>query len=351
MSDASDRSWDEPGFRYVSNASPREIADRLLDAESVLILTHHKPDGDALGTCLALHRGLEARQVHSEIVISGPIDPNLLSLTIPTDHLERFENLETLETRPEPSLIAVVDTGAWTQLEAFGDWLRSRTDRIVGIDHHARGGSVAGQRIVDTTCASATQALVPVLDALEVDLSVNRIAEALFLGLATDTGWFRFSSAGPDVYRLAARLMEAGADKDLIYATVEQNATPSRFAMLARALGSLRFIDHGAVAVMRLGLADFADTGANLEELAGIVNTPLEIGSVQASVLLTQAEAGRTKMSFRSKPPGESGTFIDVNELAARFGGGGHVHAAGARVDVDLDEAFQQLEQELQGSG
>ena len=351
MSDASEHPWDEPGFSYVSNASPQEIADRLGGAESVLILTHHKPDGDALGTSLALHRGLESKGIHSEIVISGPIDPNLLTLTIPTDRLERLENLKSLEDQPEPSIIAVVDTGAWTQLEAVGEWLRSRTDRIVGIDHHARGGSVAGQRIVDTSCASATQTLVPVLDALEVDLSTNRIAEALFLGLATDTGWFRFSSAGPEVYRLAARLMEAGADKDSIYATVEQNASPSRFAMLARALGSLRFIDHGAVAVMKLGLEDFADTGANLEELAGIVNTPLEIGSVRASVLLTEAEAGRTKMSFRSKPPGESGSFIDVNELAARFGGGGHVHAAGARVDADLDGAFKQLEQKLHGSG
>ena len=349
MSDAPEHPWDDPGFSYVSNATPRELAGRLRAAESVLIVTHHKPDGDALGTSLALHRGLESIGVRSEIVISGPIDPNLLALTIPADRVERLENLESLDERPEPSLIAVVDTGAWTQLESLGDWLRARTDRVIGIDHHARGGSVAGERIVDTSCASATQVLVPVLDALDVDLATDRIAEALFLGLATDTGWFRFSSAGPEVYRLAARLMEAGADKDAIYETVEQNASPSRFAMLARALGSLRFIDHGAVAVMTLGLADFADTGANLEELAGIVNEPLRIGSVRASILLTEAESGRTKMSFRSKPPNESGSFIDVNELAARFGGGGHVHAAGARVDADLDEAFRQLEGKLEG--
>ena len=154
MSDASQHPWDEPGFTYVSNASPEEIAARLRGADSVLILTHHKPDGDALGTSLALHRGLESRGVRSEIVISGPIDPNLLSLTIPGDRLERLENLGSLDDRPEPSLIAVVDTGAWTQLEAVADWLRSRTDRIVGIDHHARGGSVAGQRIVESHSTS-----------------------------------------------------------------------------------------------------------------------------------------------------------------------------------------------------
>lgn len=343
MSNAVEHPWDEPGFLYQSNASPEELAGRLRTAGSVLILTHHKPDGDALGTSLGLHRGLREIGVASEIVLSGPIDPNLLTVTTDSDRVERLESLGGLEGRPEPDLIAVVDTGAWTQLEAVGEWLRSRTDRIIGIDHHARGGSVAGSRVVDTRCASATQALVPILDALGVDLARQGIAEALFLGLATDTGWFRFSSAGPDVYRLAARLMESGADKDAIYARVEQNATPSRFAMVARALGSLTFADHGAMAVMRLGLEDFAETGANMEELAGIVNEPLEIGSVRASVLLTEAEAGLTKLSFRSKPDTDGRGFVDVNELAARFGGGGHVHAAGARIKTELDEALEKL--------
>lgn len=345
MSQAVEHPWDDPGFVYESNVTPESLAEAFRAAADVLILTHQKPDGDALGTALGLHRGLRQVGVSSRVRLSGPIDPNLLSMSGPDDRVDRVEQVP--EGAPpvdgEPDLVAIVDTGAWTQLDPFTDWLRARTDRIVGIDHHARGGSVAGRRVVDVRCASATQTLVPVLDALGVDLAKDRIAEALFLGLATDTGWFRFSSAGPDVYRLAARLMECGADKDAIYARIEQNATPARFAMLARALGSLVYAGHGAVAVMRLSLEDFAETGANMEELAGIVNTPLEIGSVRASVLLTQAEQGRTKMSFRSKPGIEGGPFIDVNELAARFGGGGHVHAAGARQDADLAEATKRL--------
>ncbi|MEE2972388.1 MAG: DHH family phosphoesterase [Planctomycetota bacterium] len=350
MSRAVEHPWDEPGFTYESNATAEEIAARLQAAGSVLILTHHKPDGDALGTSLALHRGLRQRGVASVVVLSGPIDPNLLTMVDDRDRIERIEEIGSLESRPDPDLVAVVDTGAWTQLETVGPWLRSRRDRTVGIDHHARGGSVAGLRVVDTSCASATQALVPVLDALGVDLNTDRIAEALLLGLATDTGWFRFSSAGPEVYRLAARLMESGADKDAIYARVEQNASPARFAMLARALGSLSFADRGAMAVMRLGLEDFAETGANLEELAGIVNEPLEIGSVRGSVLLTEAEAGKTKLSFRSKPDTDGRGFIDVNELAARFGGGGHVHAAGARIELELDAAVERLLSEFDRS-
>jgi phosphoesterase RecJ-like protein len=346
VSQAVEHPWDDPGFVYESNATPAEIADRLRTGGDVLILTHQKPDGDALGTALGLHRGLRQVGVASRVLLSGPIDANLLSMVHADDRVDRVEQVPE-DKRPvpgEPDLVVIVDTGAWTQLDPFTEWLRPRVDRIIGVDHHARGGSVAGMRVVDVRCASATQALVPVLDALGVDLCGDRIAEALFLGLATDTGWFRFSSAGPEVYRLAARLMECGADKDAIYARIEQNATPARFAMIARALGSLTYADHGAIAMMRLGLEDFAETGANMEELAGIVNTPLEIGSVRASVLLTQAEQGRTKLSFRSKPGIDGGSFVDVNELAARFGGGGHVHAAGARIDADLAEAVARVQ-------
>ena len=148
MSGAKEHPWDEPGFEYVSNATPAEIADRLLAAGSVVIVTHHKPDGDALGTSLGLHRALRLQGVESRIVLSGPIDPNLLKTTGPEDRVERLEQLESADALGEPDVVAVVDTGAWTQLESLADWLRARTDRIVGIDHHARGGSVAGRRIV-----------------------------------------------------------------------------------------------------------------------------------------------------------------------------------------------------------
>ncbi|MAD19191.1 MAG: hypothetical protein CMJ52_03090 [Planctomycetaceae bacterium] len=339
-----DHPWDEPGFEYRSNATAVELATVLRAATRVLITTHEKPDGDALGTSLALHRGLRQLGIESHVLLAGPLDPNLLAIQTPADDVRRFEHDGLPSDEAEPDLIAVVDTGAWTQLESTRNWLRDRADRVIGIDHHARGGAVAARRLVEVECASATQALVPVLDALDVDLAKGDVATPLFLGLATDTGWFRFSSAGPEVYRLAARLMDAGVDKDELFAMIEQNASPARLAMIARALGSLRYVSNGAVAVMRLTMEDFAETGASLEGLAGIVNTPLEIGAVRASILLTEAAKGLTKVSFRSKPGRDGLAHVDVNQLAARFGGGGHVHAAGARIQSDLDEAESAIE-------
>ena len=334
--------WDEPGFEYRSTSTPEELAERLLGASSVLILTHQKPDGDALGSCLGMQRGLRQKGVSSRILLAGPIDPNLLRVVGDDDRVERLEQ----EGLPgdDQDLIVVLDTGAWVQLDQLGPWLRDQDVPIVGIDHHARGGSVAEARLVETSAASATQVVLKVLDAMSVDIASDDIADALFLGLATDTGWFRFSSAGPEVYRVAATLMDAGARKDEIYSLTEQNATPARLAMLGRALGSLRFIANGVVGMMTLTLEDFAATGANMEELAGIVNQPLDIGSLRASVLLTETESGVTKLSFRSKPAEGDHLVVDVNELAARFGGGGHVHASGARVDAPLPEVVSRIE-------
>ena len=332
-------------FTYTSNATAGEIAQRLRGGSDVLLLTHTKPDGDAIGSCLALHRGLRQIGIGSRILLAGPLDPNLKSIANSDDRIEHFEEVGLPDA--EPDLIVILDTGALSQLEPFVEWLAPRQAKVIGIDHHARGDNVASMRLVEVTCAAATEALVPILEGLGVEIARDTIAEALFLGLATDTGWFQFSNAGPKVFTLAARLLEAGADKDALYSRIEQQSSLARMKMQARALATLRLVKDSTIAMMQLGPEDFAETGARIEELAGIVNEPMEIGSVRASILFVEFDSGTTKLSFRSKPGTEGQPGEDVNELAARFGGGGHVHAAGARIKESLDAAVAQVEAEL----
>ena len=252
--------------------------------------------------------------------------------------------------RAGTDLAIVVDTGAWSQLEHVRDWLKANAASVVGIDHHARGDDVAPQRIVDVRCASCTQALVPLIDDLAVPLGPagrparHTIAEAIFTGLATDTGWFRFSGADDRVFQLAARLLACGVDKDALYRMIEQADAPGRPLVLGRALGSLEYCCDGRVAVMRLSRRDFQETGTRVDELAGLVNEPMSVERVEVSVLLVEGEGNVVKASFRSKPPASAGAvFVDVNQLAARFEGGGHVHAAGARIAGSLAEAAERV--------
>lgn len=331
---------------YASTATYTEVAERICGAVRLAVVSHSKPDGDAVGSMLALKRAIEAmddgagrRQV--DMFLMGAIEPNLAIIIGDTAH----SRVEDEPPGDVYDLILVVDTGAWAQLEPVAEWLRRHHDIVIGLDHHAWGNSeVAPVRLIDASMASATQLLVPLLDELGCPLTggIGGVAEALFVGLATDTGWFRHNNAGAEVFSLAARLLSHGVDKARLYQILEETHRPQRLALEARALGSLTYVLNDTVAVMSLEMKDFHITGGSLEDLTGLVNMPMIVGRIRISILLTQIEPGVTKISFRSKPPipgYEADGFHDVNKLAKQFGGGGHVHAAGARVEKEIDEA------------
>jgi bifunctional oligoribonuclease and PAP phosphatase NrnA len=335
----------QPSTEYRSTATYAEIAERLRSVERLAVISHQKPDGDSIGSMLALKRSLEAMEKSVDIFLMGAIEPNLLIVAgdTPTRRVEDEPPGDDYE------LIVVVDTGAWSQLEPAAAWLRRHHANVIVLDHHAWGDpDVASVRLIDATCASTTQLLVPLLDELRCPLTggIGGVAEALFVGLATDTGWFRHNNAEAAVFAVAARLLANGVDKSRLYQILEETHRPQRLALEARALGSLTYARNDTVAIMSLGMKDFHLTGGSLEDLTGLVNMPMIVGRIRISILLAQTEPGLTKISFRSKPPipgYEDAGYYDVNELARQFGGGGHIHAAGARVEKDIDEARAEI--------
>ncbi|MBC8202457.1 MAG: DHH family phosphoesterase [Planctomycetes bacterium] len=331
---------------YVTTTTFESIAERIHEAKRIVVTTHRKPDGDAIGSVVGMYRALLTINKEVEVLIAGPLEHGLA--IIAGDTPIRFIEDDGF---PEdvPDLIIVVDTGAWSQLEAAEPWLREHADLVIGLDHHANGDDVAEDRIVDVTAAAATQVVMQLLETMHIDLGSGKgcIAEALFVGLATDTGWFRFSNADARCFADASTLLQHNLNRYDIYRSLEETARPSRMALLQRMLASLEIIDN--VAIMCLRSNDFGETGGDSTDLVGLVNTPMVIEGVQASILLTDSNPGITKMSFRSKPamPNEPSTLIDVNKLAGIFGGGGHVHAAGARVKEPLEAVKARLLEEL----
>lgn len=327
---------------YQSNATFTDVARKLQVARRILITTHAKPDADAMGACLALARALESRGKTAQVFIAGPVEKALITLAGPTP----FVMIERAPPGDDYDAAIVVDTGAWTQLELIKPWLQKHHAKVIGIDHHPRGDAdVAALRIVDAAAVSATAILVPLLEAMGFEFcegggGIGSVAEAIFAGLATDSGWFRYPNATADAFTLAAKLLRCGVDKPRLYQILEESHSPARLAMEARALASLEYARGGTFAIITLTPRDFAETGAAVEELTGIVNLPMIIGQVRVSILVAQEKPGDVvKLSFRSKPapPGAPvNQFVDVNALAAKFGGGGHVHAAGAKVRKDF---------------
>jgi phosphoesterase RecJ-like protein len=229
-------------------------------------------------------------------------------------------------------------------LEAVSHRLKPRFNDVIVIDHHAQGDCVGAMILVDSKAVSTTAVLMPVLESMDVVISggVDGVAEALFTGLATDSGWFRYGNAGAEAFAIASKLLARGVDKSRLYEILEETHSPQRLALQARALSSLEYVCDGSVAIQSLRIEDFEGSGGGVEDLTGLVNAPMSVGVVRVSILLSQHGPNLTKISFRSKPPkpgAPAADFIDVNALAKRFGGGGHVHAAGAKLPMNLDLA------------
>jgi phosphoesterase RecJ-like protein len=322
---------------YETNTTWTEIAGRIRAAQRLALITHGKPDGDALGSLLALARALPQKEKTTDLYVMGPLEPALIQIIGDTP----YRRAEEAPPGDEYDLVIVVDTGAWSQLQPLEKWLRDRREKTIVIDHHSRGDDVAALRMVNPRAAAAAELVVDLLDELGCTLTggAGGVAEALYVGIATDTGWFRFTNVSPRTFTVAARLLECAVDKSRLYEILEENYHPGRLALEARALASVEYARGGAVAIQSLRREDFRETGCSVEDLTNIVNGPMIVGRVRVSILLSETGPAQTKLSFRSKPTAGEANWTDVNRLAQRFGGGGHVFAAGARLEVSLDEA------------
>lgn len=321
---------------------------RALRARRVVVLTHIRPDGDAIGSTLALTRALNlARPGSAEVWYFGPQPTWFASVVGDTPHkVLEHSTIPPPGSEQEPDAIAILDTGSWPQLEPGAAWLKPRRDRVLVVDHHVQGDpELSDRRVVDTSAAAACQ---PVAELCRLVLGRARVAELpagiatpLYLGLGTDTGWFKHSNVTPRVLRDAADLLEAGVDHAELFRVVEQQDRPARLALLARALGTLRFDKGASIASMTLTKKDFDECGAAPGDSSGFADYAQGIASVRVVAMLTESERdaqGRpvTKISLRSKNTPDA---PDVNRVANRFGGGGHVRAAGARVQAEIGEA------------
>jgi phosphoesterase RecJ-like protein len=325
---------------YTSTATLEQLAVRIREAQTIVCTSHEKPDGDAVGSVLALVRALApTKEIHGWLLGSVPPAMEAMTGDTPWTHVGGVGAIPDYE----PDLIIVLDTGAWSQLEVLQDWLRERADRVIGIDHHASGDDVASMRVVDAGAASCTMVVMRLLDCLDFELTTP-VAESLFGGLATDTGWFRQANANADAFSAAARLLAHGVDKDGLFRMIEETARSERLSLHARALGTVKWVLDGDVAIMKLTRDDFTETGGRRSEVVGLVNAPLVVNGAEMSVLLVEEFEGGVKASMRSKPPRTpGGSFVDVRAVANHLGGGGHVHAAGVRLDGDLETAAEAI--------
>ena len=312
-------------------------------ARSILVTTHTKPDGDACGSAAALAEALEGRGKKVEVLMLSEV-PAWYEFLFDKKPVvfERDINAEQLSSKTDADLIILVDVNSENQLQGFGEWLRANRKKVLVFDHHVTSDGLGDAEVVDVEASSAGLVVFEFLKYAGWAIS-GKMAEALFLAIATDTGWFRFANVDGRTHRACAELLDMGVDSAGLYKQLYQNFSAERFALMNLMLGRLVLHFEGRYACQEIYWADFAKTGASPVDTENLIDECQRIKTVEAAALFTELSDGRIKCSMRSRGA------VDVREIAAKFGGGGHVMAAGTYVPGPMDNAKKLIYAEMEG--
>jgi phosphoesterase RecJ-like protein len=319
--------------------SSKSFLDILSRAKRVLVTTHVRPDGDAVGTAVAMALGLAERQIESEVLLLSKLPPKFsflfdeqnVPLVVAGASLPEPFSLDRFDT------LLVVDTGTWSQLPGLKDVFSNWKNPKLVLDHHLTQEDWADAKFVKTDAAAAGEIAAELLTDWGVKFTVP-IATALFLAIASDTGWFQFANTRPQTMELAAQLMQAGVNMDRLYQTMYQNETAQRLLLQTRAQQSMELLSDQRLAVMRVGKTDFQQTHAAVSDTENFINVPMQIRSVEVSILLVEpTDGGQVRVSLRSKGS------VDVARFAEQFGGGGHARAAGLKLNGSISAVHDRV--------
>ncbi len=301
----------------------KECVSLLRDNDNFLILSHRSPDGDTLGSAFALKRALDLMGKKSMVRCQDSIHPKFSYL---------WENLDNSDI--EYDKIIAVDVADKKLLGEEFDSLYG--DRVfLNIDHHMSNREYAENLLLEDRAAAAV-VIYEVICELGVDITPE-IASCIYTGLATDTGCFMFSNTTPTVHRIAAEVMEKGADYTLINRLMFETRTMSYIKLEQMAVASIESHFDGKCAIMTITQEMFKVSGSNESECDGIASIPRKIEGVKVGVTLREKSNGGYKVSLRTVEP------YDAAKICGKLGGGGHNRAAGCDFDCSLDEAKSTL--------
>jgi len=304
----------------------RRICETLLRHRRVVVTSHMRPDGDAIGSSLALawalrEIGTEARVIHRDR---------------PPAQFTEFPGVGEIEIGDAvpagTDAVVVLECGdlARTGLSGF-DGLP-----VINIDHHPGNTGYGTAQWYDGAAAACGEMVFEIITELGVPISED-MATQLFVAIVTDTGSFRYPGVSPRTFAIGARLLEAGADPVSVSRRLFDSHTLGRLRLQGAVLQTLEVEEDGQLAILTLYDDTLAASGGTPEETDGLINLPLSVKAVQAAVFFKEAEHGQWRVSLRSK--GE----IDVGRVARGFGGGGHKNASGCTLTGDLPAVRAQV--------
>ncbi len=301
------------------------------------ITTHIRPDGDALGSEIALGRFLESLGKEVAMINSDP-PPMNMDWMPGIEHVQVFDGgIEQRKSVDAADVLFILDTNAKDRLGKLVGPVQNARGRKVLVDHHTHPEGWFDIAFRRETASSTGELIYEIIAAHDADCIDTEMATALYAAIMTDTGSFRYSNVTPALHRIIADILERGEITPTpIHTAVFDTRSTESIRLLGRVLDTLTLLYDGVVAYMVVTPRMFKETGGGSEDTEGIVNFALSIEGVKAAILFLETEGG-TKMSFRSKGDAH------VNDWARAFGGGGHKNASGAYVTEPLEVAIERV--------
>lgn len=310
------------------------LPQALEKASRILIGTHVNPDGDAVGSSLAVCHALRAMGKEVTLCCADALPGKLRFLP----GAENFVQAEALEGRSFDLSIAV-DCADESRLGDMGEFF-FRSPVLVQIDHHPTNPLYAHVNAVDGDAAAAGCVVYRLLQAMGITVTED-IAKCLYAAISTDTGNFSFENTDGEAFAIVAELVKAGLPLNEMSRNLFLLQEEAHVRLLGRAIATLRLFGNGQCACMQLTAADYAAANAGPEHSDGIVNYAMNLWGVKMAYLADEKADGTVKVSLRALPP------FNVARIAQAFGGGGHVLAAGCRYKTTLQQMCAALEEHM----
>jgi bifunctional oligoribonuclease and PAP phosphatase NrnA len=312
-----------------------QVLQELRQADKLLLTTHENPDGDALGSLLAMHRMLQQLGKDSLMFMSPDEFP------LPWEY--RGFSFDGLVGAPPADVsertIVFLDCGNIDRMPV--DFLQEDGLHILNIDHHHDNTRFGTVNLVCPIASCTAEIVWRLSKELDVEITLG-IADALYVGLVTDTGRFMYENTSADAHRMAAELIEAGVQPHAVYRRLWEDLPFRRLQLLQRALASVERHDNGAITIAHLVKRDYEETGALETDSEGVVDHMRAVEGTRVAVLvrelLSEDREGMRKVSLRA-----TDGSVDVSKVARAFGGGGHPQAAGFSTTVPYPELVERL--------
>ncbi|AIQ36460.1 MULTISPECIES: DHH family phosphoesterase [Paenibacillus] len=315
--------------------SLQQTREFLLEHDDYLVVSHVQPDGDAVSSTLAVGWLLSCLGKKYTMLNEGPIPKRMEYLW----HSDEIINMASSEPPRQYSNVICVDCADFQRVGLTHRYFANDA-LILNIDHHPTNNGYGLVNLIKPDAAATAEILFDLLKTFEITWDID-IATAIYTGLLTDTGGFRYTNTSPKVMAAVSELLSYGVNGPELAETLLEEMTLPQIKILNKALNTLQLSPEGNIAWLYVTPEDMIECAAANEDLEGIVNYPRNIRGVEVGILFKVIHEHAVKVSLRSAGK------VDVADLAQTFGGGGHTRAAGARIEATLEEAIAQVLEEV----